>query len=648
VSGEAERRRTDWTGAALALVAALFTLTSGQWLLGGLALLACLLPVFVRRRWDLGRAGQLVLALAGLAAGIAVIQAQPVPDFGSRMGPRWSLYWSGAGLITLLITVPRLYLADPWFGRRGTAAAAIIAMITCGHHASGVLYPLLVVLCLLSLLIALRHADPWRPAWTRLPRRTWLVTGAVIALAGLITLGAARALPPLHQLAMTRLGHSLWSGRTGFSEHFELRRLTGLAQSDVVVLRLSGAPADHLRGMVYTGYLRGRWLPPRQSVYKHYKVAPDRAANGAFTEVVTVSGDRQRYFVPLGARRAHVPGSAATLRSDKMGVVRPLQGEEAETLRFRPGARDRHPLKPPEGPELQLPAKLVAPLRALAGAWSRGARGPRSRMEAISRRLRRDFTYSLHTGRRSSKSKQDPALAFLTEHRTGHCEYFASALALLGRAIGVPTRVIGGYRVQERNALGGYHVVRERNAHAWVEAWLPDPRRPDVKRWETMDPTPSAALARQMPVQTPFWGALGDLIAHNASRALVWIASLGALQLILVLTALAALVALLVLLRRLLARRRSGRAGATRPGDYHPPLPAMLRLQRALARRGAARPRSEPLERFADRLRQDPSALEGRALDAAVLITAYSALRYGGVGDEAALATELDLLARQI
>jgi protein-glutamine gamma-glutamyltransferase len=647
VSGRSQQRRRDLTGAALALVATLFALTSGQWLTGGLALLACLLPLFTRRRWDVGRAGQAVLALAGIAAGIAVIQAQPLPDLGSRMGPRWSLYWGGAGLITLMVAIPRLYVAAPWFGRRGSVAVAIIALISCGHRASGVLYPALALTCLLALLVALRHGDPWRPIWTRLPRRTWLLMGAVAALAGLITVGVAMALPPLHRLALTRLGHTIWSGRTGFSEHFELRQLSGLAQSNTVVLRLRGAATDHLRGMVYTGYSRGRWLPPRRSVYKQHEAqpAPDGRAD-ALTEIITVSGDRQRYFVPLAAWRAHVPGATARLRSNDEGVVRPIPGEEAETLRFHAGRRDRHQVQPPGPAELQLPEDLGAALRPLAAAWSRGQRGDRARMEALARRLRRDFTYSLHTGRASSKL--DPALAFLTKHRTGHCEYFASALALLGRASGVPTRVIGGYRVQEHNALGGYYIVRERNAHAWVEAWLPDPRRPGVKRWETMDPTPPAALAGQMPGQTPFWGSLGDLIAHAASRALAWITSWSPLQLILLLTGLVALMVSLVLLRRLLTRRRSSRRGSARAGDYDPPLPALLRLQRALARRGAARPQSEPLERFAARLQEEPTALEGRALDAAALISAYAALRYGGVGDEVALAAELDALARQI
>ena len=75
---------------------------------------------------------------------------------------------------------------------------------------------------------------------------------------------------------------------------------------------------------------------------------------------------------------------------------------------------------------------------------------------------------------------------FLLYNGTGHCEFFASAMVLLSRARGIPARLVGGYRVAEFSELGDYYIVRERNAHTWVEAWVPaaSPRTTNP-RWLT-------------------------------------------------------------------------------------------------------------------------------------------------------------------
>ncbi len=74
---------------------------------------------------------------------------------------------------------------------------------------------------------------------------------------------------------------------------------------------------------------------------------------------------------------------------------------------------------------------------------------------------------------------------FLFQRRAGHCEYFASAMAIMLRSVGVPSRVVNGFRGGEWNSFGKYYVVRERNAHAWVEAFVPG------RGWVTFDPTPA-------------------------------------------------------------------------------------------------------------------------------------------------------------
>lgn len=72
---------------------------------------------------------------------------------------------------------------------------------------------------------------------------------------------------------------------------------------------------------------------------------------------------------------------------------------------------------------------------------------------------------------------------FLFETRRGFCEHYASAFAVLMRAAGIPARIVTGYVGGELNELSGYYVIRQSDAHAWTEIWLPD------RGWWRIDPT---------------------------------------------------------------------------------------------------------------------------------------------------------------
>lgn len=95
----------------------------------------------------------------------------------------------------------------------------------------------------------------------------------------------------------------------------------------------------------------------------------------------------------------------------------------------------------------------------------------------------------------------DPIEDFVTNHRRGHCEYFASALTLMLRSQNIPARMIVGYKGGDYNYVGNYFVVRQRDAHAWVEAYVPDSEIPADAMcpeerhagggWLRLDPTPS-------------------------------------------------------------------------------------------------------------------------------------------------------------
>mgnify|MGYP002821898795 CR=1 FL=1 len=84
----------------------------------------------------------------------------------------------------------------------------------------------------------------------------------------------------------------------------------------------------------------------------------------------------------------------------------------------------------------------------------------------------------------------DPIDEFLFLTRRGFCEHFASAFTVLMRAAGIPTRVVTGYQGGERNDVGDYWVVRQRDAHAWSEVWL------GKRGWVRGDPTAAVAPER--------------------------------------------------------------------------------------------------------------------------------------------------------
>lgn len=101
--------------------------------------------------------------------------------------------------------------------------------------------------------------------------------------------------------------------------------------------------------------------------------------------------------------------------------------------------------------------------------------------QAIHDYLRDNFSYDLTN---PQSSGQDPILEFLRNHRSGHCELFAAAMAAMARSVGLPSRVITGFRVSEYNRVGGYYIVRQSHAHAWAEVHVGD------AGWRTYDPTP--------------------------------------------------------------------------------------------------------------------------------------------------------------
>ena len=129
---------------------------------------------------------------------------------------------------------------------------------------------------------------------------------------------------------------------------------------------------------------------------------------------------------------------------------------------------------------LQLP-ELHPSVHQLAEEITAGYTGSIEKGLAIERFLEANYGYSLEN---QSASADDPLHDFLMETKMGHCEYFAAAQAILMRIVGIPTRVVNGFRRGELNQFSDYFIVRQSDAHSWVEGYFPGPG------WMEFDSTP--------------------------------------------------------------------------------------------------------------------------------------------------------------
>ena len=139
---------------------------------------------------------------------------------------------------------------------------------------------------------------------------------------------------------------------------------------------------------------------------------------------------------------------------------------------------------------LALPDNITERMRELVGKWQAQAEGPEDLIQAGLRYFNvESFYYTLKPPRLGDS----PADEFLFETRRGFCEHYASSFTLLMRLAGLPARIVMGYLGGERNPLGDHLIVRQSDAHAWVEVWLPG------RGWIRVDPTAAVSPERIEP-----------------------------------------------------------------------------------------------------------------------------------------------------
>jgi transglutaminase-like putative cysteine protease len=158
-----------------------------------------------------------------------------------------------------------------------------------------------------------------------------------------------------------------------------------------------------------------------------------------------------------------------------------LRGQPPEA--YRPGIGTIEP-RPRDG-ERAMERSALARTWALSQRLKRGARDPLDYIKAVEAYLGRDFTYT-----ESPPAKSRTLEGFLFDTQSGYCQQYSGAMALLLRMAGIPARVATGFTSGSYDRKSREYVVRDLDAHSWVEAWFPN------YGWVTFDPTPSAAPPR--------------------------------------------------------------------------------------------------------------------------------------------------------
>ncbi len=132
---------------------------------------------------------------------------------------------------------------------------------------------------------------------------------------------------------------------------------------------------------------------------------------------------------------------------------------------------------------LQLPDKMDARIGNLAANITANQRTKFEKARAVENYLQTRFGYTLDL----KAGGDEPLADFLFNIREGHCEYFATAMAVMLRTQGIATRVVNGFQAGEYNSTADAYIVKQKNAHSWVEVYFPE-----NNAWITFDPTPFA------------------------------------------------------------------------------------------------------------------------------------------------------------
>ncbi|UGQ47570.1 transglutaminase family protein [Massilia endophytica] len=334
-------------------------------------------------------------------------------------------------------------------------------------------------------------------------------------------------------IAFPRIQGPLWGlpgdargGRTGISETMSPGSMSSLAQSGAVAFRVrfeDAVPPQQLlywRGIVLSQYDGRTWTRIGRTVFTRGERAPKltmqlRGQPVRHQVTMEPSGRRYLFTLELGAPDFYIPGHRV-ISTDELEsqTIRPIEDRIRYDATAYPDYRVQAALELEEQNKwLQLPRGANPRALALGGALRDAANGDGARVaQAVLQMFReKGFTYTLEP----PLLERNAVDGFLFDTRQGFCEHFAGAFVVLMRAAGIPARVVTGYQGGEMNPVDGFLTVRQSDAHAWGEIWLPN------RGWVRVDPTAAvsperirSSLSRALPDTAPF-GLQGLLDLQN-------------------------------------------------------------------------------------------------------------------------------------
>src|SRR6266403_2653277 len=290
------------------------------------------------------------------------------------------------------------------------------------------------------------------------------------------------------------------AANTGFSDRLSPGRIAALANSSEIAFRAefpgsSARPTGPMywRGIVMWHCNGMEWRAPYAPRPKSPSTTRDIAGTGGLPVHSPDAKEIQQQITlsPYGARwmfaldhPIKTPPGAMLARGDYLSSVQPIR----KTRRYEVVSSESsgNEITAKERAEsLEVPASISPAVRDLAHSWTVQNRDSRGIVNSALQFFRtQGFSYSLTPGEYNDLEE------FLFRRRVGFCGHYATSFATLMRLAGIPARVVVGYLGGEYNDLGHFFLVRQADAHAWCEVWLPG------NGWMRVDPTTAVAPGR--------------------------------------------------------------------------------------------------------------------------------------------------------